>query len=138
VIHTFQIEPQRLSFFQRAFLNRKLVQVREGIGLVRCCGIKIENDKTFFTVTLRTPDPTVLISPVLGVRGHRVIHIKPEVPKEPSEEGMKRWHGGRSRDGLVCTCVYDCERPCKGECGCEACLDAYGAFLEMYSSQKTA
>ena len=88
--HTFQIEPQRLPFFQRAFLSRKLVQVREGVGLVSSCGMTMKNDKAFLTVTLRTPDPTVFISPVLGVCGHRVIHIKPEVPKERSEEGLKR------------------------------------------------
>jgi hypothetical protein len=123
--HTFQIEPQRLTFFQKAFLSRKLVCVREGVGLVSCCGMTMKNDRTFLTVTLRTPDPTVFIPPVNGVGA--VLELCGYRIREKTDAGMKRWQG---RDELACTCVRYCEKPCNGGCGCEACLDAYGAFLE--------
>jgi hypothetical protein len=132
--NTFQIEPQRLPFFQRAFLSRKLVQVREGVGLVSSCGMTMRNGKAFLTVTLRTPDPTVLIPPVNGVGA--VLELCGYRIREKTDAGMKRWNGGH-RDELACTCVRYCAEPCNGECGCEACLDAYGAFLEAKWNQLT-
>ena len=31
-----------------------------------------------------------------------------------------------------CTCPPACDFTCKGECGCQACNDAYQDFLTMY------
>jgi hypothetical protein len=33
-------------------------------------------------------------------------------------------------DGLSCTCTIACKTACKGECGCEACRNAYCDAIE--------
>lgn len=30
-----------------------------------------------------------------------------------------------------CTCKPECEFPCEGDCGCEACSEAYNDFLSV-------
>lgn len=30
-----------------------------------------------------------------------------------------------------CTCLEQCERPCKGTCGCKKCHDDYNDFLSV-------
>jgi len=32
-------------------------------------------------------------------------------------------------EGVACTCGYECNVPCKGTCGCEACHNCYMDFL---------
>jgi hypothetical protein len=36
---------------------------------------------------------------------------------------------GESYDDIPCTCTANCQDPCRGDCGCEACTAAYGDFL---------
>lgn len=52
-----------------------------------------------------------------------------------SREAKKRYPpDGRYHDGinnLICTCKQTCNNPCKGECGCKACKNAYQDFLSM-------
>jgi hypothetical protein len=50
---------------------------------------------------------------------------------EPTEEGLRRYEdtGGRYMQGEPCTCKPECDDPCKGQCGCQACGNAYGDFL---------
>ena len=55
--------------------------------------------------------------------------------KLPSEEGKRRYTETEGRyiaNGLdtPCTCVETCPNPCKGECGCLACREAYCDFLD--------
>lgn len=53
--------------------------------------------------------------------------------KKPTAEGVKRYPPDglyqANGDGTPCTCVPSCPNPCKGQCGCEACREAYGDFL---------
>lgn len=48
---------------------------------------------------------------------------------EPTPEGMTRWEPDGKYNGKLCTCKPQCDDPCHGECGCEACHDAYADFL---------
>jgi hypothetical protein len=48
--------------------------------------------------------------------------------KEPTEKGKDTWPDGYY-EGWPCVCTDECKRPCKGECGCEACIVAYSDFL---------
>jgi len=60
--------------------------------------------------------------------------FKPEKP-EPTAEGRKRYSPtGTYDDGCgvySCTCKPDCEDPCEGRCGCEACDAAYQDWLSI-------
>jgi hypothetical protein len=52
----------------------------------------------------------------------------------PTDEGVKRYMetGGyytENGERIPCTCTSECEKPCKGKCGCRACHDAYQDFL---------
>ena len=47
-----------------------------------------------------------------------------------SEEGKRRWMPyGIYDDKYACTCTPTCPKPCKGDCGCDACSTAYGDYL---------
>jgi hypothetical protein len=46
-------------------------------------------------------------------------------PKQPTEEGKRRYEPDGLYEGLPCTCKDSCPYDCKGQCGCEACLSAY-------------
>jgi hypothetical protein len=57
----------------------------------------------------------------------------------PSVSGKKRYEPdgfytancvGNER-GTPCTCDEECPFDCKGQCGCEACHEAYGDFLSL-------
>lgn len=53
---------------------------------------------------------------------------------QPTAEGMRRYwpdgcYSANDTPGTPCTCVERCPAPCKGQCGCEACSEAYGDFL---------
>lgn len=52
---------------------------------------------------------------------------------EPTDEGRQRWEpdGYNHETDEPCTCRESCERPCKGQCGCSACHDAYMDFLSV-------
>ena len=55
----------------------------------------------------------------------------------PTDEGKKRYEpdgiytgGMNDRDyWKICTCKPECDHPCKGVCGCEACHMSYMDFL---------
>lgn len=54
----------------------------------------------------------------------------------PTDEGKRRFddHGfynANSEPGTPCTCKPECPDPCKGQCGCLACAEAWGDFLSM-------
>lgn len=50
----------------------------------------------------------------------------------PTEEGKIRFPPDGIYDTAPCTCsTAACNRPCKGECGCEACHLSYGDFLSV-------
>jgi len=55
--------------------------------------------------------------------------------KEPTDVGKIKylegggWYIANGRDMEVpCTCTNECTYDCKGECGCEACRQAYQDF----------
>ena len=59
---------------------------------------------------------------------------KPRETPQPTEEGKKRYdsdgfYTANSQPGTPCTCKDTCPYDCKGQCGCEACHEAYGDFL---------
>jgi len=53
---------------------------------------------------------------------------------KPTATGMKKYPEGNGYyianepDGPPCTCKESCSYFCKGECGCEACNQAYQDF----------
>ncbi len=56
---------------------------------------------------------------------------------EPTAEGKRRW----PPDGIYgmtdpqpCTCKPECNDPRKGECGCQACDNAYQDWLSSPAS----
>jgi hypothetical protein len=50
-------------------------------------------------------------------------------PNLPTEEGRKRYEPDGYYEGIACICDKQCPVDCKGECGCEACQNAYSDFL---------
>jgi len=56
-----------------------------------------------------------------------------EHKKTPTNEGKRRHppDGFYFNTGSACTCKPVCPKPCKGGCGCRACLDAYSDFLSV-------
>jgi hypothetical protein len=55
-------------------------------------------------------------------------------PKQPTAEGIRHYspdgrYTANDEDGTPCTCKVTCPYNCKGQCGCEACSEAYGDFL---------
>jgi len=57
----------------------------------------------------------------------------------PSESGKKRYkpdgfytaNSEPGERGTPCTCAESCPYDCKGQCGCEACHEAYGDFVSL-------
>jgi len=55
----------------------------------------------------------------------------------PTSEGIKRYNsppkGYYTANGekIPCTCTKKCKTPCKGACGCLACLEAYQDFMSL-------
>lgn len=133
---TFYIETSRFAFFERAMNNRKQVVVHEGSGYVTEINTYYGFDEIEIVLTplqepLRVPY-YMLDSPftkMLAETSGRTVEVIPEEPeKEPTEEGRKRHHGGKY-ENYVCTCVPECEHPCKGACDCKACNEAYQDYL---------
>ena len=55
--------------------------------------------------------------------------------KIPTKEGVRRYPPSGlfnpyadPNDATVCTCVPDCADPCLGQCGCQACIEAWKLF----------
>jgi hypothetical protein len=49
----------------------------------------------------------------------------------PTEGGLLRYpETGGFYEEIPCTCKEDCNDPCRGECGCRACVNAYIDVLE--------
>ena len=62
-------------------------------------------------------------------KGGYVITIPDPIDTEPTPYGMTKWSDGLY-EGAACTCTAtECDEPCHGECGCQACHDAYSDFL---------
>ena len=133
---TFQVEPERLPFFLSAFMSRKPVRVPEGYGVAEL-SFSFSGGQPKVFVTLSNGSARVLPARMNKTRTLFELcgrpyneETEPQAPKEPTEEGMKRYANGRY-EGIACACASDCEESCKGECGCDACLTAYGASLEI-------
>ena len=47
---------------------------------------------------------------------------------EPTERGKRNYDDGLF-EGVPCICTEECPADCKGQCGCEACSNAYSDFL---------
>lgn len=130
----FQIEPERFVLFHRAFVNRSPVNVPEGHGIVQ----HILVSSTGFggcgapqvTVLLWNKEPRALPAWMKKTRTVFALCGRPAILEGEPTEAMKRHADGRY-NGVACTCAYDCETVCKGECGCDACADAYGETLEL-------
>ncbi len=50
---------------------------------------------------------------------------------EPNPTGLKRFPPDGKYSGIPCTCKPECDDPCNGDCGCEACHMAHGDMLFM-------
>ena len=52
--------------------------------------------------------------------------------QQPKEKAVAIWNTraeNEPEDWAVCTCHENCQKPCKGECGCLACNRRYNDFL---------
>jgi hypothetical protein len=135
----FQIEPKRFPFFLGAFVSREPIMVPEGHGIVEL-SFSFDGGVSKIFVALSNGGARALPAWMRNTRdlfelcGRPANHEEPEPPpKEPTEEGLKRYADGRY-EGIACVCAFDCEESCKGECGCDACAHAYGASLETLCS----
>ncbi len=118
----FQIEPKRFPFFLRAFVSREPSMVPEGHGIVEL-SFSFDGGVSKIFVTLSNGGARALPAWMRNTRdlfelcGRPANHEDEEPeppPKEPTEEGLKRYADGRY-EGIACVCAFDCEESCKGE-----------------------